>query len=612
MGNTGSTDDPFLLNINLSFTRLINQLNRFLDTVPPPGPISAFIVNLNSKFIALQTEIDELQNSEPSSVNLASINNSISSLNTLMQTTRNDIISLQNQAVDIMTLQDIQATLTNLSNDLIALQASVGSVNVVNLSALATSLNSQVTSMLATLNSKVDKSTSINGKQLNTNINITKADIGLSLVTNDQQLKRTANDYRSFSERTVISSNDVLLFEDSEVGGSKYCASVSALPASDSVTTALNNKVAKLALSPTVVGGSNKSVTMTVNGDGQVTSVVDGLINITPAQANLGNVVNSDTTNIANSFIRNNFLPINSIVAVNDSGLNALQKLQGQLNSRLISMIGATSVANGVTGLVPAPLLGQNSSFLRGDGTWAANTMAVSAISAAINPAVVNTIYLADTTSGGFNITLPSPSVAGVKIVVVDSSNNFNTNPVTLIPQVGGLINGSLSSLSLKNKITSIYFALPNKWTIEQQITARQSFTTDAPVIIAPNPTLSNSSYTTVGSLPTVMFSSYESFEIQLNTTYSAISPASNYILTLSLTLIDDSTSAMVHQVPVSISVLALSGTAVYSRPISYKFYTTPGTNYRFRVDAQITGGTPTTLTTADYDFNFTYSLVGK
>lgn len=612
MGNGGSGEDPFLLNINISFSRLVNQLNRLFDAVPPSGPVVPFVNALTSRISQLQTDVLALKNNVASTVNLASVNNSITSLNSLVQTARDDIIALQNQAVDTMTLQDIQTTLNDLSNSIIAIQTSVSTVNVVSLNALVTSLNSQMTILTNTINSKVDKSTSINGKQLSTNITLTKGDLGLSLVTNDQQLKRAANDFRSFPVRSIISSQDVILLEDSEVGGSKYCAPVASLPTSDLVTTALNSKVGTLSLIPASVGGSNKAVTMNVNSDGQVTSVTESLINITPAQANLGNVVNSDTTNIANTFVKNTFVPINSIVAVNDSGLNALQKLQGQINSRLVSMIGATSSVNGVTGLVPAPVIGQETSFLRGDGTWSANTMSVASVSAAVNPAVVNTIYLANTTAGGFNITLPSSLVSGVKIVIVDSNNTFGVNPVTLVPQSGGQINGSVSSLIVKNKVSSLYFTFPNKWTVERQDSTRQAFTADAPVIVAPNPTLSNSSYTTIASLPTVMSSALESYEIQVYNQYSSVSPASNYTLTLSLTVIDDSTNAVIHQVPSSISVVAGAVTSIHHNPISCKFYTVSGTNYRFRIDAQITGGTPTTLTASDYDFTFTYSLVGK
>lgn len=42
------------------------------------------------------------------------------------------------------------------------------------------------------------------------------------------------------------------------------------------------------------------------------------------------------------------------------------------LENRFINMKGATSTANGMQGLVPAPSTGSQAKFLRGDGTWQA------------------------------------------------------------------------------------------------------------------------------------------------------------------------------------------------------------------------------------------------
>jgi hypothetical protein len=52
---------------------------------------------------------------------------------------------------------------------------------------------------------------------------VNKADIGLSNVTDDPQLKRSANDFVTFSEKTTIHDNDVFIIEDNEAaGGKKY------------------------------------------------------------------------------------------------------------------------------------------------------------------------------------------------------------------------------------------------------------------------------------------------------------------------------------------------------------------------------------------------------
>jgi hypothetical protein len=50
---------------------------------------------------------------------------------------------------------------------------------------------------------------------------VTKSQVGLSAVTNDAQLKRSAADFAIFDAKTTLTSNDVLLIEDSEDSGNK-------------------------------------------------------------------------------------------------------------------------------------------------------------------------------------------------------------------------------------------------------------------------------------------------------------------------------------------------------------------------------------------------------
>ena len=49
----------------------------------------------------------------------------------------------------------------------------------------------------------------------------TAAQVGLGNVTNDAQLKRAANDFSSFTEKTTLSADDVFLIEDSAASGAK-------------------------------------------------------------------------------------------------------------------------------------------------------------------------------------------------------------------------------------------------------------------------------------------------------------------------------------------------------------------------------------------------------
>lgn len=50
---------------------------------------------------------------------------------------------------------------------------------------------------------------------------VTNAQVGLGNVTNDAQLKRTAGDFATFAMKTSLSSDDVLIIEDSDASGQK-------------------------------------------------------------------------------------------------------------------------------------------------------------------------------------------------------------------------------------------------------------------------------------------------------------------------------------------------------------------------------------------------------
>lgn len=50
---------------------------------------------------------------------------------------------------------------------------------------------------------------------------IVKGDVGLGNVTNDSQLKRAANDFNTFTEKTTLVDDDVFIIEDSAASGAK-------------------------------------------------------------------------------------------------------------------------------------------------------------------------------------------------------------------------------------------------------------------------------------------------------------------------------------------------------------------------------------------------------
>ncbi len=70
---------------------------------------------------------------------------------------------------------------------------------------------------------------------------ITASQVNLNSVTNDAQLKRSANDFSSFSQKTTPASNDVLLIEDSAASGAKKYITIGNLPSSSGTSGSLLN-----------------------------------------------------------------------------------------------------------------------------------------------------------------------------------------------------------------------------------------------------------------------------------------------------------------------------------------------------------------------------------
>ncbi|MEJ2673302.1 MAG: hypothetical protein P8168_14105, partial [Deltaproteobacteria bacterium] len=76
----------------------------------------------------------------------------------------------------------------------------------------------------------VPNTLTVAGHPLNSDIAISKSDVGLGNVTNDAQLKAAAGDFASFNEKTSPVSADLLLIEDSTAGGAKKKVQVGNLP----------------------------------------------------------------------------------------------------------------------------------------------------------------------------------------------------------------------------------------------------------------------------------------------------------------------------------------------------------------------------------------------
>jgi hypothetical protein len=62
--------------------------------------------------------------------------------------------------------------------------------------------------------------------------NVSKAQVGLSNVTNDAQIKRSAGDFSSFTEKSSPHDNDIIIIEDSEDSYNKKKIKIANIPAS--------------------------------------------------------------------------------------------------------------------------------------------------------------------------------------------------------------------------------------------------------------------------------------------------------------------------------------------------------------------------------------------
>lgn len=79
---------------------------------------------------------------------------------------------------------------------------------------------------------------------------VTKTQVGLSNVTNDSQLKRSADDFISFPYKATLKTTDIILIEDSDNAGIKSYTSINSLPndkikvsSNDSTRGYLNGKL---------------------------------------------------------------------------------------------------------------------------------------------------------------------------------------------------------------------------------------------------------------------------------------------------------------------------------------------------------------------------------
>jgi hypothetical protein len=105
--------------------------------------------------------------------------------------------------------------------------------------------------------------------------------------------------------------------------------------------------------------------------DERVLAIESGVLSLTDSGVGGGNItIGIATSGIANGKLAN--MTAGTFKGRN-TGTGAPEDLTAtQATALLNAMVGATGVANGTKGLVPQPNAGQDTLYLRGDGTWAA------------------------------------------------------------------------------------------------------------------------------------------------------------------------------------------------------------------------------------------------
>jgi len=169
---------------------------------------------------------------------------------------------------------------------------------------------------------------------------LTSSQVGLGNVTNDSQLKRAAGDFSSFSNKASPVGADVLLIEDSAAASAKKYVTISSLAltssqvglgnvTNDSQLKRSANDFSSFTIKATLVAADVILIEDSAAAGVKKYSTVSGLV-ITPTQAGLGNVTNDSqlkrSANDFSSFTNKSTLVAADVILVEDSAASGVKK----------------------------------------------------------------------------------------------------------------------------------------------------------------------------------------------------------------------------------------------------------------------------------------------
>jgi hypothetical protein len=208
-----------------------------------------------------------------------------------------------------------------------------------------TDLSSIGTNTHAQIDTAISNSTSHISNTSNPH-STTASQVGLGNVTNDSQLKRSANDFNSFTNKATPVSGDVILIEDSAASGAKKYITVGSLPTGGGgeANTASNvgtqgvgfyNSKVGIDLQFKNIEAASSKITVT---DYPTNKTVRIDASISKSDVGLSNVPNTDcttTSNITDATNKRFVTDAQLTVIGNTSGTNTGDETQSTIKTKL-------------------------------------------------------------------------------------------------------------------------------------------------------------------------------------------------------------------------------------------------------------------------------------